>query len=187
LSHGSAKKEITAESFVAFLRWLNPDPAAAGEVYERLRFRLITYFAGRNCLHPEELADETINRVCLKIDSEVVENKVAYVYGFARNVFREDIRRRREQVSVDEIDLAAPETAADDDDGSHSCLDRCLGELPSESRGLILDYFSEAKRAKIDLHKSMAARFAMSQTALRMRIVRIKQRLRGCLEECLAG
>ena len=71
-----ATNEVTADKFTAFLTWLSPDEGKAGEEYERLRFRLITFFAGRNCRFPEDLADETINRVVLKIGSEVVENKI---------------------------------------------------------------------------------------------------------------
>ncbi|MBK7705481.1 MAG: hypothetical protein IPJ30_06790 [Acidobacteria bacterium] len=185
MAYGSAKKDVTPEKFEAFLRWLDPDRDRAGEAYERLRFRLITFFNGRKCSDPDHLADDTINRVCIKIESEVVENKLAYVYGFARNVFLEHVRRRKEHVSIDDVELAAAREKTADP--SHACLDRCLAELPTESRILILDYFSEAKRAKIDLHKQLADRFASSQTALRMRIVRIKQKLRLCLEECAAA
>lgn len=184
-SHDLSQKEITPERFAAFLRWLSPDEQSAGDAYERLRFRLVTYFSGRQCLHPEELADETINRLCLKIGEEEIANKTAFAYGFARFVLLEYLRRRRVEVNVDEIDIAA--AVADETEPDNGCLAKCLGELPEESRRLVLDYFSETKSAKISLHKRMAERFTGSTTALRMRIVRIKQRLRVCLEECAAA
>src|SRR6185436_20366300 len=74
----AVKKEITSEAFASFLEWLSPDRDRAGEEYERLRFRLTTFFAQRHCRFPDELADETINRVILKSSEQQIENKLAY-------------------------------------------------------------------------------------------------------------
>jgi len=185
LRETTIKKEVTQERFAAFLAWLSPDMERAGEEYERLRFRLITFFSHRNCRFAEELADETINRVTIKIGEEAIENKFAYAYAVARNVFLESRRAEKTHVSLDEINVAA-ETPPDEPDFDDECLEKCLNELSAENRTLILDYFSEAKQAKIDLHKKISAGLEMTQTALRMRIVRIKQKLRICLQECTA-
>jgi hypothetical protein len=64
-------------------------------------------------------------------------------------------------------------------------LDKCLAELPPESRDLILEYFSEVKLAKIELHKRISESFRVTQTALRMRVMRIKQKLTVCVRECM--
>ena len=133
----------------------------------------------------EDLADETINRVCLKINTEVVENKTAFVYGFAKNVYLESLRKEKNHLNTDDLNIAEKERK-DEADYSGDCLDKCLRELPAENRALILDYFSEEKQAKIDLHKQISEKFETTQTALRMRIVRIKQKLKACLQECLA-
>lgn len=177
------KKEITSEKFSRFLAWLNPDEDAAAEEYERLRFRLSTFFAQRQSLHADELADETINRVIQKSAEEEIENKLAYCYGVARNVYRESLRRDRPHTEIDDVTLAAPEP--EELSLSRECLDKCLAELPAESRNLILDYFSEVKLAKIELHRRIAESLAMTQTALRMRVMRIKQKLKLCTEECM--
>src|SRR6185369_1081904 len=87
------KKEITRERFEGFLDWLSPDRARAGEEYERLRFCLCRFFSHRQCRFADELADETINRVILKSSEEQIENKLAYCYGVARNVYRESLRK----------------------------------------------------------------------------------------------
>ena len=86
------KKEVTREKFASFLEWLSPDHDRAGEEYERLRFRLCTFFSQRRCSFADELADETINRVILKVSEEKIENKIPYCYGVAKNVFRESLR-----------------------------------------------------------------------------------------------
>jgi RNA polymerase sigma factor (sigma-70 family) len=179
-----ANKLVTAESFANFLAWLNPDRDAAGEAYERLRFRLCRFFSQRNCNFADELADETINRVIVKVGSEPIENKMGYCYGVAKNVFLESLRKTRHQVDIDEVTVAAVEPA-EEPQISHECLDKCLANLPSDTRNLLLDYFSEAKRRKIELHRRISKTLQMSQTALRMRIMRTKQKLKVCVEQCM--
>ena len=185
LTETTIKKEVTRERFASFLAWLSPDAERAGEEYERLRFRLITFFSHRNCRFAEELADETINRVTVKIGEETIQNKLAYAYAVARNVFLESLRAEKNHISIDEINVAAKPPVAEPD-FDDECLEKCLGELSAENRLLILDYFSEARQAKIDLHKKISAGLEMTQTALRMRIVRLKQKLRVCMQECMA-
>src|ERR1051325_732604 len=174
-------KEVTPEKFAAFLAWLDPDAERAGDAYERLRFQLTTFFSRRHSIHADELADETINRVILKCAEENIENKSAYCYGIAKNIYRESLRRERRQVDIDDLAIAAPvvEAAAFSDD----CLDKCLAKLPSENRELILEYFSEAKQEKIKLTARLSMNLATSQTALRMRVMRIKRTLGICVRE----
>jgi RNA polymerase sigma factor (sigma-70 family) len=181
------KKEVTQERFAGFLQWLNPDPERAGEEYERLRFRLCTFFGQRRCGFADELADETINRVILKVSEEKVESKIAYCYGVARNVYREWLRKQRTHLDIDDVAIAAtvPEEQ-EEQTFSSECLDKCLGELPLETRTLLLDYFSEAKLAKIKLHQRISKSLQTSQTALRMRVMRSKQKLKLCVQECMA-
>lgn len=179
-----AKEEITREKFANFLEWLSPQGESAGEEYERLRFRLFTYFSRRQCSYSDELADETINRVILKINEEKIENKLAYCYGVAKNVYRESLRKEHSHVDIDEVQIAAKPPA--EQSLSSECLDKCLAELSTESRILILDYFSEVKLAKVELHRRISERLEMSQTALRMRVMRIKQKLKICVRECMS-
>ncbi len=176
-------KEVTREKFTNFLAWLSPGGGDGGEAYEKLRFCLFTFFAQRRCPFPDELADETINRVILKSSEERIENKLAYCYGVARNVYRESLRKDRGRIDIEEVSLAArePEGAG----FSGECLDKCLAELPDESRHLIIEYFSEDKAAKIDLRQRLSDSLATTQTALRMRVMRIKLKLKACLRECM--
>jgi hypothetical protein len=106
------------------------------------------------------LADETINRVILKISEENIENKLAYCYGVAKNVYRESLRKELNHLDIDEIPLAAKTPAEQSFSGE--CLDKCLAELSPESRNLILDYFSEVKQAKIELHRRISERLEMT-------------------------
>jgi DNA-directed RNA polymerase specialized sigma24 family protein len=180
----AVKKEITSDLFASFLEWLSPDRDSVGEEYERLRFRLGTFFAQRHCRFPDELSDETINRVILKSAEEQIENKLAYCYGVARNVYRESLRRERDHLNVDELAIAAK--APEERSFSSDCLDQCLDKLSPESRNLLLEYFSEAKLAKIELHRRISEGLQTTQTALRMRVMRTKQKLKICVQECMA-
>lgn len=181
----NSKQEITPEMFAGFLKWLSPDAETAGVEYERLRFRLNNFFGNRNCRFADELTDETINRVILKIDAETIENKMAFVYGFAKNIYLESLRKERKHLNID--DLKIPEKSSETEtDFSSECLEKCLNELSAENRELILCYFSENKQAKIDLHKQLSAKLKLTQTALRMKILRLKQKLKICLQECMA-
>ena len=177
-------KEVTQEKFASFLAWLSPESESAGEEYERLRFRLCTFFAQRHCRFSDELADEAINRVILKSSEEKIENKLAYCYGVAKNVYRESLRKERNHLDIDEVQITAK--APEEQSFSTECLDKCLAELSPESRSLILDYFSEVKLAKIELHRRISESLEMTQTALRMRVMRIKQKLKICVQECMS-
>jgi DNA-directed RNA polymerase specialized sigma24 family protein len=177
------KKDVTREKFASFLEWLNPDRDLAGEEYERLRFRLCTFFSQRQCRFADELADETINRVILKVSEERIENKIGYCYGVAKNIFRESLRKERTHLDIDDVTIAAKDP--EEQSFSDECLDKCLEKLSPESRNLLLDYFSEAKQAKIELHRRISAGLATTQTALRMRVMRTKHKLKICVQECM--
>jgi len=177
------KKEVTRERFEGFLDWLSPERDRAGEEYERLRFRLCTFFSQRQCGFADELADETINRVILKSSEEKIENKIAYCYGVARNVYRESLRKDRPHLDIDEVTVAAK--TPEEPSFSRECLDKCLEKLSPDNRNLLLDYFSEAKLAKIQLHRRISEGLQTTQTALRMRVMRTKQKLKVCVQECM--
>jgi RNA polymerase sigma factor (sigma-70 family) len=178
------KKEITREKFSRFLEWLSPDLDRAVEEYERIRFRLSTFFAQRRCVFADELVDETINRVILKSGEEEIASKTAYFYGVAKNVYRESLRRERPRVDLDEVQIVAE--TKEEPTFSHECLDKCLRELSPDSQTLLLDYFSEAKTAKVELHQRISKSLNVTQTALRMRVLRLKQKLKSCVVECMS-
>lgn len=183
MRNAKAKSELTREKFFSFLEWLNPDVNRAGEEYERLRFRLCTFFSQRQCSFADELTDETINRVALKASEEQIESKIAYCYGVAKNVYREWLRKQRTHLDIDEMQIAAK--APEEPSFPSECLDKCLQQLSPESRTLLLDYFSEDKTAKIDLHQRISQSLKMTQTALRMRVMRAKRKLKTCVEQCM--
>src|ERR1041385_4783415 len=96
----------TEESFKRFLVWLDHGTDSEGQSYLAMRERLVTYFDRKNCDTPDELADETLNRVTRRLEEEGEidsEAPAKYCYTVARYVFLESLRSGRDKhVSIDE-------------------------------------------------------------------------------------
>lgn len=187
-----ARWELTAEAFAKLLAGFDANPERAAAEYESLRLALVKFFDWQGALFPEELADETFNRVARKLDEGVeLQNAATYCHGVARLVLLES-RKRAEtrRAEFDEaISVADPreqfETSSNDE--RRSCFDRCLNELPMESRQLVLSYYQHDKRQKIDGRQAMASQLGLPLNALRSRVQRIRDRLEQCVRRCLAG
>lgn len=184
------EKEATRESFAAFLARLDPIPEIAGEKYEEIRRQLIKFFEWRGSYIADRLADETLNRVMRKIDEgeEIEKNILALSLGIARFVLLESMRHPdNRRVEMEELSaLAAPrERWAEDDDLRVICLRECLRSFPPENRELIIEYYEEDRRAKIDNRKLLAARLDISINALFSRAKRIRDKLEQCVTNCV--
>jgi len=175
---------LTKIQFDDLLVWLDPDPNRAAEKYELIRRRLIWFYLNRQCNMAEDLTDETINRVARKPKEWKDEYKgdpVSYFYAVAKNVFREYCREVKRKVDL------PPDSRDQDLEPYLDCLNRCLDKLTQESRDLILPYYQERKKAKIDCRKEIKSKLGLSPGALRARIHRIRTKLRDCVEECLGN
>jgi DNA-directed RNA polymerase specialized sigma24 family protein len=179
---------LSAEALARFLACLDPDSDSAGAKYESLRLTLMKFFDWRGAHFPEECADETINRVIRKIDEgETIRDIPTYCHGVARLVLLEKLKgpesRRTDFEELPPAALVAPEP--EEKDERLECFERCLKELPVESRQLILQYYSDEKREKIDRRLSLARRLSIPLNALRSRAQRIRNRLEECVNGCL--
>ncbi|HEV2915078.1 MAG TPA: hypothetical protein VGX92_17510 [Pyrinomonadaceae bacterium] len=145
---------------------------------------MIKIFTCRGCNEAEELADETFNRVCSKIDAlsdSYVGDPALYFYGVAHKIFLEHLRKRPIPPQP-----PPPITAADDDvEQEYDCLEVCMQRLPPNQRELALDYYREDKRAKIDRRKALAENLGIGLNALRIRAHRIRLTLQACVQECM--
>ena len=188
LSASKSEWTLSAEALARFLACLDPDSDSAGAKYESLRLTLMKYFDWRGAHFPEECADETINRVIRKIDEgETIRDIPTYCHGVARLVLLEKLKspesRRTDFEELPPAALVAPEP--EEKDERQDCFERCLKELPVESRQLILQYYSDEKREKIDRRLSLAKRLSIPLNALRSRAQRIRNRLEECVNVCL--
>src|SRR5262245_59286867 len=149
------ERELTPEAFKKLLAKLDPNPEIAGGKYEELRHQLIKFFEWRGSFFPDELADETLNRVARKIDedTEIEKNVIALALGIARFVFLETLKRpdnRRAEMEELTTVAAPPERRDEDDDLWVVCLRECLPSVSEENRKLIIEYYRDEGRAKID-------------------------------------
>jgi DNA-directed RNA polymerase specialized sigma24 family protein len=181
-SRKKAKADLTQESFDRLLGWLDGDRDRAGRKYEAIRFRLIRIFACRGCGVPEELADETINRVALKsgrIAESYVGDPVSYFCGVADKVYLEHIRKRPV------IQLPLPSATPEENEIRCQCLEQCMGALSAENRELILAYYDDDQQQKMALRKELGERLGIGPNAMYIRAHRIREKLRGCVRECV--
>ena len=190
------KKEwvVTQQAFDDLLDWLDADRERAGAKYEDIRVRLIKIFTCRGCREADDLADETINRVTAKL-GEIAESysgdPALYFYGVAQKVHLEYLRKKP---PAQESSRAGREPGGqtflasgpdDEMEYEYACLEQCMDHLPSENRRLVLEYYREEKRAKIELRKRLADELGIGVNALRIRAHRIRSRLEQCLLDCL--
>src|SRR5258708_1209212 len=134
-----AAKGLTEDGLKKLLKSLSEDRERAAELYLRVQAKLIRYFSWNTCAHPEDLADEVLDRVASRLnEGEQVERPIPYILGVARRVLIEAKRKELAAPLPRELTGATPAG----EDAMMPCLDRCLEELPPESRALLLEYYS---------------------------------------------
>ena len=180
----SKTSKITGENWSRFLSWLHPDPDKAGEKYRDIQRRLIKIFVCRGCDRPEDLADETINRVILKAE-EIADTYVGdpafYFFGVARYVHHEYLRQK----PIPRPQPPAEEPSSTEEE--YRCLEQCMESLPQRSKELFLQYYREEKRAKKENRRRLAEKLGIPLNALRIRACRIRMNLQACVLECLGS
>lgn len=183
------KWTLTQEAFDKLLLALGDDRDTGGEKYLEIRANLIRFFEWRGCPFPEEHADETFNRIAKRVaEGEQLQNPAGYAMGVARLLVLEIIKgRQREQEAMNEMTPPAEAAAAepDDDQGRIECLRECLQGLPDENHQLILEYYQGEKGDKIRNRKKLMERLGIPVNTLRMRALRLRERLQACVEDCV--
>jgi len=175
--------QLTQDAFDRLLRWLDPDPARAGAVYERIRQKLVKIFVYRGSSIAEELADETINRVASRLpefEAEYIGDPVLYFYGVARHVYQESTRK-----PAAALRQVPPPTSQGELEAIYRCLDDCVDRLPAEQRSLVLEYYAYQPHSKIAYRQGMARRYQFTLNVLRLRVHRIRVVLQQCVRQCL--
>jgi RNA polymerase sigma factor (sigma-70 family) len=180
---------ITAAGLALLLARLDSNAERAALEYERLRRTLVRFFDWRGIWPPDECADETLDRLARRLEGATpIEDLRSYASGIARMVLLE--RRRRPVFDpIDEArDRAAPAATPQDEQRERvrDCLDRCLAEMPPDSRSLVLRYYEGERHAKIVNRRRLADALGVSESALRSRVQRLRDALERCMERCAA-
>jgi DNA-directed RNA polymerase specialized sigma24 family protein len=189
----SAEKWVlTKDSFDKLLKCFSPESEEAGRLYLVMRTKLTRYFEWRSCPLAEDEADKTINIVARRIaEGENIFNLRAYFFSVARLVFMETLEPRKRTVPLDEVPELPDEQSLDNDQEEQKearmrCLDQCLEKLTIENSKLILEYYQDELRAKIDHRKELARVLGIPLNALRIRAHRIRIFLEKCVDDCLS-
>lgn len=175
--------ELTPDHLNDLLRFLSPDRDEAGKKYEEIRRRLRKIFTCRGCTEPDELADETINRVASRVQ-EIARTYVGdpslYFYGVSRKVFLEWVRRRPAPRGIPPMQSSSQQRELELD-----CLDQCLVKLTLRNRDLILEYYRGESGGKIQRRRALASDLGVGMNSLRIRAHRIRSSLETCVSRCV--
>lgn len=189
---------LTPRALDRLLTWLDEGIKSDGLRYLEMRRRLVSYFDRKNCAAPDELADETLNRVARRLEEEegVIESDAParYCYIVARFVFMEHLRRRQKSnARLDDMrreprgdELAAPEAVDEREmkEKTLRCLEQCTDKLEPLNREIITGYYVGKERVKIENRRSLAESLGITMNALSIRACRIRERLEWCVRQC---
>jgi len=200
--------ELSYSPFHQLLKWFDEGEDSSGQKYLDMRRRLVLYFDRKNCLSPDELADETFNRVARRLEEEgaiVTDSPAHYCDIVARFVLLEALRKQQREESLDErlLKSSTPpggrtqDSASTVEDGltaydelrereqRWSCLESCISALEPHDRQLIINYYRGDQRAKIENRTAIAAQMGLTKNALSIRACRIRDKLDVCVKKCL--
>lgn len=172
------KSMIDEAAFERLLRWLNPDREKAAQRYEEIRRRLIEIFTSRGFADADRLADDTIDRVILRVEKVAdgwVGDPAYFFWGVARKIVLENLKRPAFVVPP------PPPPDSDQLELEDQCLERCLGILAKDERKLILEYVDGKKKQR----QEQAVKLGITPNALRIRVCQIKRTIRPCMKDCL--
>ena len=187
---------LTQDGFSRFLSWLENGRNSDGRAYVEIREKLVTYFDRKNCLSPDDLADETLNRVARRLEEEgsiTTETPAKYCYTVARVVFLEHLRSSEtKNVPIDEShalrvnDSYYRQEERATKEKTLDCLEKCCNELEPSNRNIIIRYYYGTERAKIDNRRVLADSLGITMNALSIRACRIRGQLEICVKKCVA-
>jgi DNA-directed RNA polymerase specialized sigma24 family protein len=179
-----AGRTLTAEAFGKFLRWLSENDERAVLEYQSIRSKLVRYFIHKGCSDPDNLFDQTVDVVVGKIDTlREQSSPLAYCFGVAKNIWRQDLRQHKPASLEEDISVATyPDPPIHEQE--LKCLDRCLDKLSPGDRDVVVRYHQEQGHDKIETRKRLADALG-GVNALRIRMCRIRRDLRVCVAACL--
>jgi len=186
--------QLTAATFDFLLTKLAPDSTQAGMRYEKLRARLIVFFLRRMQPAPEDLADETINRLARRLfEGEEVASIEAYALGIARYVLKEQtVLAAREATSGNILldNVSDPKHTIGDEAFDRNreldAMEQCLSLLAEEDAELLTSYYLVEGKGKIGKRRLVAETLGVTSAALRSKVFWICDALRRCIRTRLS-
>jgi DNA-directed RNA polymerase specialized sigma24 family protein len=178
--------DLDRESLDRLLTALDPDRAAAGFQYEKLRRRLIRFFEWEKSELPDRDADETLNRVARRLSEGAgVKSIAAFALGVARFVLRErQLQTQRLDRALQEMAATASLPPPETDDRLLACFQSCFARLPEETRALLRRYYGGDESQRISNRGALARELGTERNALRNRVFRSREKLMTCILRC---
>ena len=185
------KWSLTQNAFDGLLSSFGADRDAAANQYLGVRRDLVRLFEWRGCSTPDEYADETMNRCARKIaQGEQIRDVKTYSIGVARMLVREMAREhcRRERPLDEALEPCTTScTSYNDREERFKAFTQSLDELSQDDRFLILNYYEGDKGERIKTRKMLSEMFGIGASTLRMRALRIREKLQLCTHNHLQG
>jgi DNA-directed RNA polymerase specialized sigma24 family protein len=185
---------LSQSAFSQLLKWLDEGIDSTGKKYLEIRRRLVQYFDRKNCLSPDDLADETLNRVARRLAEEGAitgDSPARYCYIMAKFVLLEHYRKPKPvEIDLESVGNSQSPAGAQSDtvrDEHVDRLGRCLESLTPDNRELILDYYQGDQRSKIENRRQLASKLGLTMNALSIRACRIRGALEDCVKKHSAG
>lgn len=180
--------ELKTEDWTRFLKWLNPDPDLAAQVYESIRQKLISYFNRKECIDAEGLVDRTIDRVVRLLSSfngDLPDNQLRYCYGVAKYIHKEYCRNQPVRGTVPG-NKPNPHRSdyAEEREEIEQCLSDCLQKLDARKRETFIRYYLTESKTKNEFRQQLAFDLGLTINALRLQMLRLKAELRTCITDC---
>jgi DNA-directed RNA polymerase specialized sigma24 family protein len=113
---------------------------------------------------------------------------MAYFIGVSRLLVLEILKARaKESQSLNEMATSNVEYVdySSDSEARIECLRKCLAGLSSDNSELIIQYYQGDKGEKIENRKKLTERLGVSVNTLRMRTLRLREKLQSCVEDCV--
>jgi DNA-directed RNA polymerase specialized sigma24 family protein len=173
------RASLSGAHLEALLSWLAPTASEAGERYVAIRRALNRFFVARRCVPPDEYSDDTLDRVGRRLAAgERIQaaSPGTYVYGVARNVYREAVRRHPTEVPL--ARGSEPTVRYVEAPPGVVCFRRCLERLSPDARELLEAYYLDGREA-------LAEKLGVTPNAIRLRVFKQKQALKTCIRQCL--
>jgi len=178
---------LTQASLDGLLASLGADHDTAGQKYLEIRRNLVRLFEWRGCATPDDYADETINRCAKKIaDGAEIRDLSSYAVGVARMLLLEMNRERgRAPLPLEKVPEPYSVPVEPPDTRRADCLRCCLAKLSPEDRNFILQYYRGDQGDKVRNRQELSTRLGIPAGTLRMRALRLRDRLQKCALECV--
>ncbi|HEY7097427.1 MAG TPA: hypothetical protein VH437_11930 [Terriglobales bacterium] len=186
-THPQNQTSEARQGFELLLTHLDSNRDSAGEKYEQLRRKLIKFFGWWGCQIPEDLADESFDRLARRlVQGEAVKDLNGYLMGIARLLYKEHVKEQvRHRDNTQHLQQRSQEEVAfTDEESRYQCYEQCLSSLPSQSRELVLTYY-QSLESKATEREALARKMQIPLNLLRVRAFRIRQKLGDCLASCM--